>query len=73
MVEERKRDRSGEPFQDAFTENRGVHRDLIEKAQHDLNMEGENVTNDEQRKENDGTEKEQHPQGFDQPQKVDQP
>lgn len=32
----KKKDRSGELFQNAFTENEGARRSLIEQAQHDL-------------------------------------
>ena len=43
---EKKRDRSGEPFQDDFTENEGARRPLIEQAQHELQPDTD-IENDE--------------------------
>ena len=36
----KKRDRSGEPFQNTFTENEGAPRKNIEDEQHDLDVDG---------------------------------
>ncbi len=44
MTDKLKRDRSGEPFEDTFTEDRGVHPAQIEEAAHDLNLEGDQIT-----------------------------
>lgn len=44
MTENLKRDRDGEPFQDTFTENRGIRRPVIEEQSHNLDLEGDNVT-----------------------------
>jgi hypothetical protein len=60
MAERPGRDRSGEPFEDNFTENRGVRRPLIEDAQHHFSLDGEQVENVERREETDGTKEEQH-------------
>lgn len=61
MTENLKRDRDGEPFQDTFTENRGVRRPIIEEAQHDLSLKGDQVTGGDAAKEQDAGKKE-HPQ-----------
>jgi hypothetical protein len=57
---ERMRDRRGELFQDSLTENRGFRRPRIEQAGHDLQTNGEEISNEHRPKEHDGTEKEQH-------------
>jgi len=44
MADKLKRDRSGEPFEDTFTENRGVRRPQIEEAAHNLDLEGDQIT-----------------------------
>jgi hypothetical protein len=44
MTERPGRDRDGEPFQDNFTEDRGPRNPTIEEAQHDLNLEGDQVS-----------------------------
>lgn len=56
MADKPGRDRSGEPFEDNFTEDRGVRRPKIEQSQHKLDMEGESVSRDD-RKEHHGSEK----------------
>ena len=50
---EKKRDRSGELFQNTFTENEGARRPLIEEAQHDLKPDPD-VENDEPRNDDEG-------------------
>jgi hypothetical protein len=66
MADNLKRDRAGEPFQDSFTENRGVRRPLIDDAQHDLNLEGDQVSG------GDAAEKEASVRRPDRPEKQDQ-
>ena len=68
MAERSRRDRDGEPFEDDFTDDRGVAPAAIEQAQHLLIFDGEEIQNVEQRKEINGTEKEQHAQEGEQAQ-----
>lgn len=61
MADRPGRDRSGEPFQDNFTEDRGVRRPKIEQAQHDLDMEGDQIKGYEEPVKHDGEKKDQQP------------